>query len=252
MGKKLPFNNYRVENGVVFIDLTQGQVAMIDADDLPLVQGYRWYAVKVEKTFYAVTNIRINGKRQQLRMHNAVLPLIEGYTPDHRNRVGVDNRRGNLRYANPKQQAQNQSRRTTNSSGYRGVSWDNKKRKWLVQAHINGKNTVIGAFDKIEDAISARKAWDEANNIPPSDMDEAVIARHAMSPPPQPKQPILRKDNKSGFRGVSWVSRDKKWHMQASICKTRYDLGYFDSLEDAVTARRAFDEAHNIPLAQST
>jgi len=43
----------------------------------------------------------------------------------------------------------------------------------------------------------------------------------------------LRKDNRSGFRGVSWHRAQRKWVAQISHKGTRMCLGYFDSPETA-------------------
>ncbi len=43
----------------------------------------------------------------------------------------------------------------------------------------------------------------------------------------------IRKDNKSGVKGVCWNPSSKKWFAYISANKTRHKLGLFDSLEDA-------------------
>lgn len=56
------------------------------------------------------------------------------------------------RRSNPKPQA-------NNTSGYRGVSWAAQNRKWRAQITVDGKNIVLGHFDKPKDAYNAyRKA----------------------------------------------------------------------------------------------
>jgi hypothetical protein len=45
-------------------------------------------------------------------------------------------------------------------------------------------------------------------------------------------------NNRSGHPGVSWHSRDQKWTAFINLDKKRYSLGYFDSLEKAIEARR--------------
>ena len=44
----------------------------------------------------------------------------------------------------------------------------------------------------------------------------------------------LRADNKSGFKGVSWVTARRKWHAQIA----GKSLGHFDNLEAAARAYR--------------
>jgi hypothetical protein len=52
------------------------------------------------------------------------------------------------------------------------------------------------------------------------------------------------KNNKSGYRGVSWHKTQKKWFAYVDADKKRKNLGYFDSLEEAANvaneARKTF------------
>ena len=47
-----------------------------------------------------------------------------------------------------------------------------------------------------------------------------------------------RRGSRSGVRGVCWITRDKKWRAHIVINGERKHLGAFDSLLDAVAARR--------------
>lgn len=50
----------------------------------------------------------------------------------------------------------------------------------------------------------------------------------------------LNRNNSSGVRGVSWIGgRRKKWVAQITVDGRHRFLGHFDSLADAVNARRA-------------
>ncbi len=44
-----------------------------------------------------------------------------------------------------------------NTSGVRGVTWDNARQKWLAQIEFKGKNYFLGRYYKKEDAIEIRK-----------------------------------------------------------------------------------------------
>lgn len=48
----------------------------------------------------------------------------------------------------------------------------------------------------------------------------------------------LRKNNTSGFRGVTWDSTRKKWRVQARIGGKKVNLGRFVDYEDAVNASK--------------
>ena len=77
---------------------------------------------------------------------------------DHINRNRSDNRISNLREVTNKQNGQNKSKSSNNTSGHAGVSWHKHGSKW--QAHIkhNQKLIHLGCFNTIEEALSARKA----------------------------------------------------------------------------------------------
>ena len=44
--------------------------------------------------------------------------------------------------------------------------------------------------------------------------------------------------NKSGHTGVMWYKAGSKWHAQITVKGKSIHLGYFDSIEDAIEARR--------------
>lgn len=49
-----------------------------------------------------------------------------------------------------------------------------------------------------------------------------------------------RRTNKSGFKGVSWGTRDNKWRSYITINGKFKSLGYYSSKEDAA---KAYDKA---------
>lgn len=67
-----------------------------------------------------------------------------------------------LREATQKQNAENtSSKRSNNTSGYRGVGWVKRKNKWRAYVKHNYKSIHVGLFDTAEDAniavVAARK-----------------------------------------------------------------------------------------------
>lgn len=77
---------------------------------------------------------------------------------DHINRVRNDNRICNLRLATRLENMQNQTVRSTNTSGCIGVFWNKAKQKWVAQIGINYKLIHIGYFSDLDEATAARKA----------------------------------------------------------------------------------------------
>ena len=77
---------------------------------------------------------------------------------DHINRNRSDNRIANLREATCKQNHQNRSRPSNNTSGHPGVVWHKRGSKWVASIGHNYKDIYLGCFATIEEAIAARKA----------------------------------------------------------------------------------------------
>lgn len=76
---------------------------------------------------------------------------------DHKSRDKRDNRRNNLRVANPVENARNTSMSKKNTSGHIGVSRCSRGNKWRSFITVNRKYISLGQFDDINDAIAARK-----------------------------------------------------------------------------------------------
>jgi hypothetical protein len=74
---------------------------------------------------------------------------------DHINGERSDNRMLNLRLATISQNAMNGVLRNTNKSGYRGVSWDKGKNKWVARIVKDRKQHVLGRFPTKEAAYDA-------------------------------------------------------------------------------------------------
>jgi hypothetical protein len=102
------------------VPLSNGLVALVDADDLVLVGGYRWHH-KPEKRGpgYAMAFVG----RRPIYMHRVILSAPAELEVDHRNGDGLDNRRDNLRLATQAQNMQNKPAYRTSTSGIRGVTY---------------------------------------------------------------------------------------------------------------------------------
>lgn len=66
---------------------------------------------------------------------------------DHRDTNQLNNRWENLREASHHQNVANASKRKDNISGFKGVSWNSRHRRWVAQANVNGKRKWLGYFD---------------------------------------------------------------------------------------------------------
>lgn len=93
-------------------------------------------------------------------MHREVIDVPANMVCDHINRMGLDNRKVNLRPATVSQNLCNRPKRKTRTlSKYKGLEWDKIQRKWKVRIQLNGLKTYIGSF---KSEIDAARAYDEA------------------------------------------------------------------------------------------
>lgn len=77
---------------------------------------------------------------------------------DHKNGDPSDNRISNLRLATRIENMRNCGITSRNKSGVKGVHWAKEIKKWTASIKVDGKNTYLGYFDKIEEARAAREA----------------------------------------------------------------------------------------------
>ncbi|WP_273761537.1 HNH endonuclease signature motif containing protein [Aeromonas hydrophila] len=91
-------------------------------------------------------------------MFNSKIP--DGMQIDHINGNKSDNRLENLRLASNQVNSKNQKRKSTNSSGLTGVSWDSQTGMWRAHITVNGKMKSLGRYKDKESALLARKDAD--------------------------------------------------------------------------------------------
>ena len=99
-------------------------------------------------------NIRVYGGRHKAHRLAWLYVYAEfpGSDLDHVNGIRTDNRISNLRIATRSENSLNTGLRSTNTSGFRGVSFNKKNNRWRVQAQYNGKKNHLGNFKSAEQA----------------------------------------------------------------------------------------------------
>ncbi len=141
------------------IKLTQGKVAIVDAEDYEFLCQFKWYALKPtgNKNFYAARGVydKVSKKRSIQYMHKVLLETSD-YV-DHKNRNSLDNRRSNLRSATPSQSRMNSTPKGV--SKYMGVSWSKSAGKWCAYCCVHGKKKYIGAYSTEIEAAGAYNEW---------------------------------------------------------------------------------------------
>ena len=72
----------------------------------------------------------------------------------------------NCRFISKSEQLYNLRNLTTNKSGYKGISWSRKEKRWLAIISINNKSKRIGSFTVVKEACEARNKFIDENNLP--------------------------------------------------------------------------------------
>lgn len=151
----------------VEIILTQGYTTVVDDKDSDLAE-LKWHAhVSFDGCrIYVETKVRDKdrqGKQLALKLHRVILErslgrkLLKEEDVDHISMDGLDNRRSNLRVATRSQNSQNTPKRRNNTSGYKGVIWHKRNKKWYARIGYKGKSISLGLHDTPEQAYEAYK-----------------------------------------------------------------------------------------------
>lgn len=133
-------------NGVIGVPLTQRQVAIIDAADLPLVRPFVWMALR-----HHTGRFYVRAEGGSLKLHRLLMDARPGQLVDHVNRNPLDNRRCNLRICNSLESSWNATR--PGRTGYLGVIY--RRNRWVARITINGRRREIGRFRSAEEAARA-------------------------------------------------------------------------------------------------
>lgn len=117
----------------------------------------------IKSTKYAIRQDKTT--RKTIRLHRVVMErvlgrkLLKKEQVDHINNNSLDNRRENLRVCTNRQNQRNRGKYSTNTSGYKGVSFIKHLNKWGARISLKSEYKHLGVFDTPEDA---HKAYCEA------------------------------------------------------------------------------------------
>lgn len=218
----------------VAIPLTQGKVAIVDEADAEMVSRYRWCYLNVG---YAARHERIDGKDRMILMHRFLLGASPEQLVDHINGNGLDNRRENIRLCTKADNQRNQRRNSKNTTGYKGVSFDKARGKYIASIQVLGTQIHLGRFSTAEEAS---KAYEEAAS---RYHGEFAYAHSASSVPAVPSDGAVvvatRPTFSSRYRGVSWKKQRSTWVASIGVAGRQKHLGVFATEQDAARAYNA-------------
>lgn len=150
---------------MIEIKVTKTVTTLVDEQDADLTEvGWSANLNRTYSTPQYVIAIKLKNKlgiKGRPSMHRIILSrmlsreLNSKELVDHINGNTLDNRRCNLRLATVKENTRNQQISKKNTSGYKGVGWSKRDRRWVARITVDGKAVYLGSFDRPEDAHSA-------------------------------------------------------------------------------------------------
>lgn len=150
IGKGRPFTpsqKWTVSGSIATCIVEPGFVATIDASDLPIADGHRWYINQRGHNSYVQTG-------NVFSLHRMVLGLGKGDPHvDHIDRNALNCRRENLRVASQSQNRANSRKHRKGQSDYKGVRKSGQK--WTATVGPRKGRKYLGTFPTEEAAARA-------------------------------------------------------------------------------------------------
>lgn len=130
-----------------------------DLEDYEKIKKYAWRAVKHKRkngTEYVSIITSTHPQERKTETITMAQLIMGGNMYDHANRNTYDNRKNNLRPSNYSQNGANSPIRSNNTSGFIGVTYNKRAKKWKATIKKNGERVHLGYYTNKEDAVIAR------------------------------------------------------------------------------------------------
>jgi hypothetical protein len=124
---------------------------LYDAEDEDKISKYNWCILKDKQLFY----VQSSRAETTVRFHRLIMNTPKGMDTDHINGNPLDNRKENLRICTAAENARNKGPLKNNKSGFKGVNWHKRDKRWRSQISCYKKYTHIGYFKDKEEAARA-------------------------------------------------------------------------------------------------
>jgi hypothetical protein len=138
------------------IILTQGKVAIVDDDDYDYLMQWKWHILSGR---YAGTNMKINGKSKSIYLHRFIMKVSKDMQVDHIDNNKLNNVKTNLRICTHTQNMINRPVYSNSKSGFKGVIFYDKLKKYIARINFNNKEYYLGCYIDPKDAA---RAYNEA------------------------------------------------------------------------------------------
>lgn len=123
----------------------------IDEEDFDKIKKYRWRLLSNN----CISAWNENFTKEFL-VHRLIMNVSDGKIKiDHIDGNRYNNKKSNLRLCSNAENNRNTSKRITNKSGYKGVSWEKRFSRWRATITFEGKQIHLGTYKDITEAAIA-------------------------------------------------------------------------------------------------
>lgn len=144
------------------IPLTRGLFAKVSDSKYAWLNQWKWGTVCSHGNYYAVRAVRSDEGRGYYRypqkiiyMSHLITGALDSQRVDHRDGDTLNNTSRNLRICTHSQNAKNRKVGSNNTSGYKGIAFYPKIKKWRARIGVDGRRINLGYFNSETDAITA-------------------------------------------------------------------------------------------------
>ena len=212
---------------VAYITLTQGQITIVNASDLPALSQHRWYALRNKDggLYYAATNARDGKGKMRVVFLGRFLTLADSEDRVvYENANPLDNRTENLKRVVKK--TKNRDKLPRRSLGMRRANQTGKDGNYAIVDMSKGQVAFVKTDDMF---LLAEYRW-----VPLStQLAKLLVHRNNTGNRAHTRR---NSNNSSGFRGVSFYKRLGKWQAQITVDGRTKALGMYPSPELAYAA----------------
>ena len=149
----------------MYVSTSNGYTFRVDKEDVSLAKENGWCGCihrhrRISGEYgnefkYIIRHTYFNGKRQNQYFHRLIINAPSDAKVDHKNGDTLDNRKSNLRVCTIAENVRNSVRMNRNTSGYKGVSYSKRSRKWKTTITVNNQHKHLGYFLTPEAAAMA-------------------------------------------------------------------------------------------------
>jgi hypothetical protein len=156
------------------IQLSQGQIALVDDADHPLLSDFHWcYRPERDgKQGYAIRHQRADGKYKTVYLHRHIMQPPPGMEVIFLNHDRLDCRRENLKVVTKEEARRHHRVRSDSRSGVKGVRYNAESDSWSAYVYRGGHAYHVGTYREQWQAERAyedelRKENPELHRAPP-------------------------------------------------------------------------------------